>query len=119
MSLLKADDGRVVTVKEGLQVRKPSSEAIHVPLEQIRDEWGGRDCTCRGDSVTTPCQVTASFVLCLAFGVAVPSVCESDVSVGGLLRSGTVIVSRNFFRVPERDRERRGFVAGDFVLVPS
>jgi hypothetical protein len=38
MGLLKAEDGRVATVEDGLQVRKPSSEAIHIPLEQIHDE---------------------------------------------------------------------------------
>jgi hypothetical protein len=38
MGLLKADDGRVANVKDGLQIRKPISEAIHIPLEQIHDE---------------------------------------------------------------------------------
>jgi hypothetical protein len=37
---------------------------------------------------------------------------QSDVSEGDSLRLGTKIVSSSFFRVPERDRERNGFVAG-------
>jgi hypothetical protein len=42
MGLLKADSGRVARVDDGLQDREPSLEAIHIPLEQIRNEWGGR-----------------------------------------------------------------------------
>jgi hypothetical protein len=39
MGLLKTEDGRAVTVEEGLQVREPSSDSIHIPLEKIRNEW--------------------------------------------------------------------------------
>jgi hypothetical protein len=53
----------------------------------------------------------------LALGVAVRSVCESDVTEGDSMQSGTMIVSRNFFRVPERDREWDGSVAEDLVLL--
>jgi hypothetical protein len=40
MGLLKADDGRVFATveEEALQVTEPSSEGVHIPLEQIRDE---------------------------------------------------------------------------------
>jgi hypothetical protein len=38
VGLLKADSCWVATVDEGQQVRKPSSEAILIPLEQVRDE---------------------------------------------------------------------------------
>jgi hypothetical protein len=36
---------------------------------------------------------------------------------GGLAAVGTMAVSHSFFRVPERDRERLGFVAMGFVLL--
>jgi hypothetical protein len=43
MRLQKADDGRVATVDEGLQVWELRSEATHIPMEQIGDEWRGTD----------------------------------------------------------------------------
>jgi hypothetical protein len=55
--------------------------------------------------------------LCLALIVAVQLVCRSVVSEGGSPRSGTMVVSHSFFRVPERDGERDGFVTGGPVLL--
>jgi hypothetical protein len=37
VGLLKAEDSRVAILDVSLQVREPSSETIHVPLQQIRD----------------------------------------------------------------------------------
>jgi hypothetical protein len=42
---------------------------------------------------------------------------QSDVPAGDSVRSGTTIVWHSSFRVPERDCERHGFVAGDLVLL--
>jgi hypothetical protein len=52
--LLKADDGRAATVDEGLQVWQPSSEATHIPLEQIPDEWRGKKCMRKRNSAPVP-----------------------------------------------------------------
>jgi hypothetical protein len=54
MGLLKADDGRVATIDEGLQFRKPASETIHISRGQIRDERRWRDCTRERDSAAAP-----------------------------------------------------------------
>jgi hypothetical protein len=40
-------------VDEGLQIRGPSSEAIHIPLEQIH-EWRGTECTRKKNDATAP-----------------------------------------------------------------
>jgi hypothetical protein len=92
-------------MNKSLQVRMPTPEAIHIPLEQLPEEWRG-SCTLRRKSAMAPRQAIASIVFCLALGVPLRLVCESDESEGCSLRSGTMIVSHSFFRVPERDRKR-------------
>jgi hypothetical protein len=41
----------------------------------------------------------------------------SEVSEGDSLPSGAMIVSHSLFRVPERDSEQHGYVAGNIVLL--
>jgi hypothetical protein len=52
-----------------------------------------------------------SRALCFAFGVTTISL-QSVLPEGDWLRSGKMIVSHGFFRVPERDRERHGLWPG-------
>jgi hypothetical protein len=94
---------------------EPCPEAIDIPLNQVRYGWPGRETA--GIKRERLRRLNRWSLQFLPFGVPMWPVCESDASEGDSLWSSTVIGSHSFFRVPEQDRDRHGFLTEDFWWV--